>query len=150
VFRQARLWERIEKSVRVEAWTIPGDPMRMDYSYLRNGTRGFVHTLSVTHAPGDLKQRPMPPSTSKRRSISKPNSLRSPMFPSCPATSATIMLPPPSAMRVLNLSLWKASPHGLPSSNPCSFNNFCGGWNREPRQRHHTLTSFLASRGLWR
>jgi hypothetical protein len=56
VFRQARLWERIEKAVRAEQWTLPGDPMRIDYSYRRNGTRGFVHTLSVTRAPGELKQ----------------------------------------------------------------------------------------------
>jgi hypothetical protein len=27
----------------------------MDYSYQRNGTRGFVHTLSVTRAPQDAK-----------------------------------------------------------------------------------------------
>ena len=56
VLRQAHLWERIEKSVRAEQWTLPGDPMRIDYSYRRNGTRGFVHTLSVTRAPGDFKQ----------------------------------------------------------------------------------------------
>jgi Protein of unknown function (DUF3037) len=56
VFRQAHLWERIEKSVRAEQWTLPGDPLRIDYSYRRNGTRGFVHTLSVTRAPGDFKQ----------------------------------------------------------------------------------------------
>jgi hypothetical protein len=56
VFRQAYLWERIEKSVRAERWTLPGDPLRIDYSYRRNGTRGFVHTLSVTRAPGDFKQ----------------------------------------------------------------------------------------------
>lgn len=29
--------------------------MRIDYSYRRNGTRGFVHTLSVTRAPNDSK-----------------------------------------------------------------------------------------------
>ena len=56
VFRQAHLWDRIEKSVRAERWTLPGDPLRLDYSYRRNGTRGFVHTLSVTRAPGDFKQ----------------------------------------------------------------------------------------------
>ena len=56
VSRQARLWERIEKSVPVEHWTLPGDPLRIDYSYRHNGTRGFVHTLSVTRAPGDFKQ----------------------------------------------------------------------------------------------
>jgi hypothetical protein len=55
VFRQARIWDRIEKSVRVTEFTFPGDPSRMDYSYRRNGTRGFVHSLSVTRAPQDAK-----------------------------------------------------------------------------------------------
>jgi hypothetical protein len=55
VFRQARIWDRLEKSVRVAEFTFPGDPARIDYSYRRNGTRGFVHTLSVTRAPQDAK-----------------------------------------------------------------------------------------------
>jgi hypothetical protein len=55
VFRQARLWDRIEKSVRASEFTFPGDPMRLDYSYRRNGTRGFVQTLSVSRAPNDSK-----------------------------------------------------------------------------------------------
>src|SRR5258708_9320171 len=55
VLRQAHLWERIEKSVRVSEFTFPGDPMRIDYSYRRNGTRGFVQSLSVTRAPADAK-----------------------------------------------------------------------------------------------
>jgi hypothetical protein len=29
--------------------------MRIDYSYRRNGTRGFIHTLSVSRAPGECK-----------------------------------------------------------------------------------------------
>src|SRR5262249_62096044 len=32
-----------------------GDPMRLDYSYRRNGTRGYVRTLSVSRAPNDCK-----------------------------------------------------------------------------------------------
>lgn len=55
VFRHARLWDRIQKSVRASEFTFPGDPMRIDYSYRRNGTRGFLHTLSVSRAPGDAK-----------------------------------------------------------------------------------------------
>ena len=55
VLRQARLWERIEQAVRVSPYTFPGDPMRIDYSYRRNGTRGFVQTLSVTRSPADCK-----------------------------------------------------------------------------------------------
>jgi len=55
VFRQAQIWDRLEKSVRAAPYTFPGDPMRIDYSYRRNGTRGFVQTLSVTRAPADAK-----------------------------------------------------------------------------------------------
>ena len=29
--------------------------MRIDYSYRRNGTLGFIHALSVSRAPGDAK-----------------------------------------------------------------------------------------------
>jgi hypothetical protein len=55
VFHQAGLWPRLEKSVRVTSFTFEGDPMRLDYSYRRNGTQGFVHTLSVSRAPADAK-----------------------------------------------------------------------------------------------
>jgi hypothetical protein len=55
VFKQARIWDRLQKSVRVAEFTFPGDPSRLDYSYRRNGKRGFVHTLSVTRAPQDAK-----------------------------------------------------------------------------------------------
>ncbi|HYL64333.1 MAG TPA: DUF3037 domain-containing protein [Candidatus Methylomirabilis sp.] len=55
VLRQARLWERMQKAVRASEFTFPGDPMRLDYSYRRNGTLGFVHTLPVSRAPGDAK-----------------------------------------------------------------------------------------------
>lgn len=56
VWRQSRLWERIEKSVRVQEFTFPGDPMRLDYGYRHNGTRGFVQLLSVTRSPKDCKE----------------------------------------------------------------------------------------------
>ena len=55
VFRHAKLWNRLEKSVRASQFTLLGDPMRIDYGYRRNGTRGFVHTLSVTRSPADAK-----------------------------------------------------------------------------------------------
>jgi len=55
VWREAQLWNRIEKAVRISEFTFPGDPMRLDYGYRRNGTRGFVHTLSVSRAPADCK-----------------------------------------------------------------------------------------------
>jgi hypothetical protein len=55
VFKQGRLWDRLQKGVRAEEFTFAGDPMRIDYAYRRNGTRGFVQTLSVSRAPGDAK-----------------------------------------------------------------------------------------------
>lgn len=55
VLRQAGLWKRIQSGVRAAEFTFPGDPMRIDYSYRRNGTRGFLHTLSVSRSPGDAK-----------------------------------------------------------------------------------------------
>ena len=55
VWKAAGLWDRIQKSVRVTEFTFPGDPMRIDYSYRKNGTRGYVQTLSVSRAPADCK-----------------------------------------------------------------------------------------------
>jgi len=55
VWKAAGLWDRIQKSVRVAEFTFAGDPMRVDYSYRRNGTRGYVQTLSVSRAPADCK-----------------------------------------------------------------------------------------------
>jgi hypothetical protein len=55
VWKAAGLWDRIQKSVRVAEFTFPGDPMRIDYCYRRNGTRGYVQTLSVSRAPADCK-----------------------------------------------------------------------------------------------
>ena len=55
VWKQARLWQRIERNVRMEQFTFPGDPARIDYAYRRNGTQGFVHALSVSRSPGDVR-----------------------------------------------------------------------------------------------
>ena len=55
VFRQARIWDRLEKRVPVAEFTFPGDPMRLDFAYRRVGTRGFVQTLSVLRSPADAK-----------------------------------------------------------------------------------------------
>jgi len=54
-FRSEKILRLMDRSVRVAEFTYPGDPMRIDFSCRRNGTRGFVHTLSVTRAPQDAK-----------------------------------------------------------------------------------------------
>jgi hypothetical protein len=47
VFRRHRILEKLESSVRVEGFTQPGDPMRLDYGYRYNGTRGFIHGVAL-------------------------------------------------------------------------------------------------------
>lgn len=55
VFKQAGVWDRIEKSVHASEFTYKGDPMRLDFGYRRNGTRGFVQTFPVTVESVDPK-----------------------------------------------------------------------------------------------
>src|SRR5258708_7976111 len=55
VWEASGVSDRIQKSVRVTQFTFPGDPMRIDYYYRRNGTGGYVQTLSVSRAPADCK-----------------------------------------------------------------------------------------------
>lgn len=55
VFRIAGLWPKLERSVRVDQFTYSGDPLRLDYSYRRNGTQGFVHSLALTRDPAQAK-----------------------------------------------------------------------------------------------
>jgi hypothetical protein len=45
----------VQKRLRTEEFTFAGDPMRIDYGYRRNGTRGFVQTLSVSRGPDEVK-----------------------------------------------------------------------------------------------
>jgi hypothetical protein len=55
VFRSAGIWPRLERRVRIDEFTYAGDPMRLDYAYRRNGTRGFVQTLPLGRDPGQAK-----------------------------------------------------------------------------------------------
>jgi len=55
VFRRRGVLARMEKGVRVEEFTQPGDPLRIDYSYRSNGTRGFLHAISLARDPAQAK-----------------------------------------------------------------------------------------------
>jgi hypothetical protein len=55
VFRTAGIWPRLERRLRVEEFTFAGDPMRLDYAYRHNGTRGFVQALPLGRDPGQAK-----------------------------------------------------------------------------------------------
>ena len=55
IFRKSGILEKMAKSVRVEEFTELGDPMRVDYAYRKNGTRGFLQTLSLERDLGQAK-----------------------------------------------------------------------------------------------
>jgi len=55
VFRTTGLWPKLARSVHVDDFTYKGDPLRLDYSYRRNGTRGFIHSLALTRDPAQAK-----------------------------------------------------------------------------------------------
>jgi hypothetical protein len=54
-FRTEKILRLMQRSVRVAEFTVPGDPMRIDFSYRRNGTRGFVHAVALGRDPGQAK-----------------------------------------------------------------------------------------------
>jgi hypothetical protein len=54
-FRIEKILRLMQRGVRVEEFTAPGDPMRIDFSYRRNGTRGFVHSVALGRDPGQAK-----------------------------------------------------------------------------------------------
>lgn len=54
-FRSEKILRLMQRGVRVEEYTAPGDPMRIDFSYRRNGTRGFVQSLALGRDPGQAK-----------------------------------------------------------------------------------------------
>jgi Protein of unknown function (DUF3037) len=55
VFRRHRILARLEKRVRVEEFTQPGDPLRIDYGYRCNGTRGYVQAIALARDPAQAK-----------------------------------------------------------------------------------------------
>jgi Protein of unknown function (DUF3037) len=54
-FRSEKILRLMQRGVRVEEFTAPGDPMRIDFAYRRNGTRGFVHSVALGRDPGQAK-----------------------------------------------------------------------------------------------
>ncbi len=55
VFRRHRVLAKMERSVRVEEFTQPGDPLRLDYGYRYNGTRGFLQAMPLGRDPAQAK-----------------------------------------------------------------------------------------------
>ncbi|MFZ0980340.1 MAG: DUF3037 domain-containing protein [Candidatus Acidiferrales bacterium] len=47
VFYRHGILGKLTHGVRVEEFTQPGDPMRLDYAYRYNGTRGYLHPVAL-------------------------------------------------------------------------------------------------------
>lgn len=54
VFRRHRILNKLETQVRVEGFTQPGDPMRLDFGY-QNGMRGFIHSVALKRDAAQAK-----------------------------------------------------------------------------------------------
>src|SRR5579872_1130932 len=54
-FRSEKILRLMQRGVRVDEYTAPGDPMRLDFSYRYNGTRGFLHSIALGRDPGQAK-----------------------------------------------------------------------------------------------
>jgi hypothetical protein len=54
-FRSEKILGSMERGVKVADFTYPGDPMRIDFCYRRNGTRGFVQAVALGRDPGQAK-----------------------------------------------------------------------------------------------
>lgn len=54
IFRP-RAFPNMHRGVRVEEFTQPGDPFRLDYGYRYNGTRGYVHAVALGRDPAQAK-----------------------------------------------------------------------------------------------
>jgi hypothetical protein len=55
VFYRHRVLPSLQQNVRVEEFTQPGDPLRIDYSYRYNGTRGFLQPIALGRDPSRAK-----------------------------------------------------------------------------------------------
>jgi Protein of unknown function (DUF3037) len=55
VFYRRGILGRLQRGVRVEEFTQPGDPMRLDYAYRYNGTRGYLHPVALNRDPSQAK-----------------------------------------------------------------------------------------------
>jgi hypothetical protein len=56
IFHRRRIPSGVMKAgVRVEEFTQPGDPMKLDFGYQFNGTRGFVQTVALGRDPAQAK-----------------------------------------------------------------------------------------------
>lgn len=56
IFRRGGIFGRMQKGIRAAEYTFPGDPLRIDFAWRSNGTRGFVHTVALARDPRQAKE----------------------------------------------------------------------------------------------
>jgi hypothetical protein len=56
IFRRGGIFGRMQKGLRAAEYTFPGDPLRIDFAWRSNGTRGFVHTIALARDPRQAKE----------------------------------------------------------------------------------------------
>jgi hypothetical protein len=47
IFSRRKISNKIERGIRVDEFTQPGDPFHIDYGYRYNGTRGYLHAVPL-------------------------------------------------------------------------------------------------------
>lgn len=55
VFRRHHILGKMDRSIRVDEFTQPGDPLRLDYGYRYNGTRGYLQAVALGRDPSQAK-----------------------------------------------------------------------------------------------
>jgi hypothetical protein len=55
VFRQARIWDRIERLVPMKEFTFDSDRMKIDFGYRLHRKRGFIQTVPITRNTADAR-----------------------------------------------------------------------------------------------
>jgi hypothetical protein len=72
VFRRRRILGKLEHRVPVEEFTHSGDPLKLDYGYRFNGTRGFLHAIALDR---DISQSKVLAYTAESIRARMPNSI---------------------------------------------------------------------------
>jgi hypothetical protein len=55
-FQHKGILSRMRQGIRAAEYTFPGDPLRIDFAWRSNGTRGFVHTIALARDPRQAKE----------------------------------------------------------------------------------------------
>ena len=55
ILRRTGIGGQMERAVRVDQYTTPGDPFRLDFAYRKNGTLGYLHALALSRDTSQAK-----------------------------------------------------------------------------------------------